>query len=289
MKRILIPTDFSDISKNSIVYGFKLAEKLSMQVHLIHILELYKFAAGTSETELISTILPVENIKEMEASAAESFKKIMDDLKPHLSPAVPFETKVISGHLVNELMVETAIEDTALMIVAVASSQDLISRFTNSTISAIVEDSACPVMIIPSGFTFTNIQKVILATDFNKADLEILKQFTELFESFDPEIKVLHISAKTNNDFKTELKFAGFKQMVLEKIKYPKMSFMLANNKNIVQGITESLKNENADLLLMLKEHEGFFKSLFETSKTEKITHYIKIPMISFHEVNSKK
>jgi nucleotide-binding universal stress UspA family protein len=287
MKRLLIPTDFSDISKNSIIYGFNLAQKLGLNVALIHILELYKFAAGASETELISTILPVENIKEMEASATESFKKIMDELKPKLPTEVAYDIKVVSGQLTNELMIESSLADTDLMIVAVAGSQDLISRFTNSTISALIEDSACPVMIIPSGFSYQTIRKVVLATDFRKADIEVLEKFILLFGKFNPEIKVLHISSKAN-DFKTELKFAGFKQLVTEKIDYQNITFQLSSHKNVVQSITESLKNENADLLLMLKEHESFFKSLFETSKTEKITHYIKIPMISFHEIDGK-
>jgi len=287
MKRLLIPTDFSEISKNSIIYGFKLAEKLQLDVYLIHVLELYKFAAGTSETELISSILPVENIKEMEASATESFTKIMEELEPFLSKDVTYQIKVVSGHLINELMLEASVEETEMIVVAVSGSQDLISRFTNSTINALIEDSSCPVLIIPSGCSYKEMNKVILATDFRKADLDVLEKFITIYGKFNPEIKVLHISTKAN-DFKTELKFAGFKQLITEKIKYSNISFKLMTHKNTVQGITENLKAENADLLLMLKEHESFFKSLFETSKTEKITHYIKIPMISFHETNGK-
>jgi nucleotide-binding universal stress UspA family protein len=288
MKRILIPTDFSDISKNSIIYGFHLAEKLHLQVHLLHVLELYKFAAGTSEAEIISTILPADNIQEMEASATESFKKIMEQIKKYLPASVPFEMNVISGHLVNEMISESSNEETALLILAVAGTQDLITRFTHSTISAIIEDSACPVMVVPSGFSYRDTSKVVLATDFNKADLEMLHKFITLFGLFNPEILVLHISPK-QNDFKTELKFAGFKQLVQEKIAYSNVRFKLMNQKNIVQGIIDTLASENADLLLMLKEHESFFASLFETSRTEKIAHFLKTPMISYHQLDKTK
>jgi hypothetical protein len=108
MKTILIPTDFSDISKNSIVYGFHLAEKLKLKVELVHVLELYKFAAGTSEAELISTILPADNIQEMEISAMESFKKMHAEIIGQLPPDIPYTTRVTSGHLVNEMIVESA-------------------------------------------------------------------------------------------------------------------------------------------------------------------------------------
>ncbi len=283
MKRLLIPTDFTDISKNSIIYGFQIASKFHLKVHLVHVLELYKFAAGISETELISTILPVDNIQEMEATAKDSFERILNEIKSNLPAEVPYEIKVVSGHLINELIIESAVEDTELMILAVSVNQDLVTRFNQSTISAIIDDAACPVLIIPSGYSYKPVEKVLLATDFNKADLEILKRFLLLYRPLNPKISVLHVATKPG-DFKTELKFAGFKQLIREKIIYDNIEFKLLFNKNVVKGILETLNSESFDVLLMLKEHESFFKSLFETGKTEKITHFLKIPMISFHE-----
>jgi nucleotide-binding universal stress UspA family protein len=288
MKKLIVPTDFSDISKNSIICSFKIASELNLKVNLIHVLELYKFAAGISETELISTILPVDNIQELEASAMVSFNKMMDELKPLLPSEVEFETKVISGNLVNEMIVESTKEETAMMTIAVASTQDLITRFTHNTISSILEDAACPVIMIPSGYNYKSFSNVVLATDFNKYDIDILQFFLSTFGKINPKITVLHVSSKPC-DFKSELKLAGFKQIVNDKIPNNAIDFKMICNKNVTQGIMENLKILNADMLLMLKEHEGFFKSLFETSKTEKITHYLKIPMLSFHEIIPEK
>jgi nucleotide-binding universal stress UspA family protein len=288
MKRLLIPTDFSDISKNSIIYGFHLAAKLNLNVQLVNVLELYKFAAGTSEAELISTILPADNIAEMESLAMESFKKMLEGIKSSLPSEVNYDIKVVTGHLVNEMIVESALDETELMILAVAGSQDLITRFTHSTISSIINEAVCPVMVVPSGFSYQPVKKVVLATDFNKADLDMFGRYINLFAQFKPQIEVLHISPKTI-DFKTELKFAGFKQLIAEKITYANVSFKLINHKNVVQGTIETLKSDNADMLLMLKEHGNFFKSLFETSKTDKIAHFLKVPMISYHELEQVK
>ena len=283
MKKLLVPTDFSDISKNSIIYAFHLADQLNMQVQLLHVLELYKFAAGTSEAELISTILPSDNIREMEESATESFKKLIEEIRVEFLFQSQYELRVVSGHLINEIIIESAQDEISLLIMAVSGNQDLISRFTNNTISAIITDAICPVLLVPSGFSYRTPSKVTLATDFNKSDLDIIAKFLSFFVSQNPEFQVLHISQKPN-DFKTELKFAGFKQLVNEKIDYQNMKFKMVNYKNVVKGILEELKIDEADMLLMLKEHESFFKSLIETSKTEKIAHYLKIPMISFNQ-----
>jgi nucleotide-binding universal stress UspA family protein len=288
MKRLLIPTDFSDISKNSIVYGFQLAAKLNLEVFMLHVLDLYKFAAGISESEIISTILPADNIKELEASATDSFNKMLEEIKDELPAKVQYKIKVTSGNLANEIISESTIEDTEIMILAVSGNLDLISRFSHRTISAIIEEASCPVIIVPSGFSFKMAEKVVLATDFHRTDLEMIDRFISLFGKYNPLILVLHVATKTN-DFKSELKFIGFKQMVQEKIAYANIEFKMIVHKNVVKGILETVNTESADALLMLKEHESFFKSLFETNKTEKITHFLKIPMISYHESVASK
>ena len=283
MKRLLIPTDFSDISKNSIIYGFKLASSLNFQVTFIHVLELYKFAAGISESEIISSILPAENIKELEASASESFRKMLVELKDDLPENVHYEIKVTSGNLAAEIITESSVEGTEIIILAAAGNQDLKRRFTQRTVSAIIDEVTCPVIIVPSDFSFIPAKKVILATDFHRTDIEMITRFISIFGHFKPQVLIVHVSSKPN-DFDSELKFIGFKKLVQEKIAYSNIDFKMISHKNVVKGILETVNSESADMLLMLKEHESFFKSLFETNKTEKITHFLKIPVLSYHE-----
>lgn len=283
MKSILIPTDFSDISKNSVLYGFELASKLNLKVSLVHIIELYKFAAGTSETEIMSTVLPVESIKEMELSAEESFKKLITEIKKIYSDSVEFDYRIIPGHLINQMIAESHSENIEFVILAVAETHDLTTRFTHGTISSVTGEAVCPIIVVPSSFSFKPVRKVIYSTGFNKADIDSLTHFIKLFKVFNPEILVIHISPKPD-DFMTELKFAGFKQLISERTDYQNITYKLIPGKNALDNVIESTKNEKADMLVMLKEHEGFFKSFFETNKTDKIAHYLRIPLISYHE-----
>lgn len=286
MKTILIPTDFSDISKNAVVYGFHLAQSIGAEIQLVHILEIYKFAAGTSEAELISTILPAENIAEMEKAAKQSFEDFVAQILQQVPSGVPYRTEVVTGHLVNEMIVRSAMPDIDLIILSVSSSQDLMTRFTHNTISTILSEAQCPVLVVPSGFAYKPIKHVVFATDFLKEELDMLAHFLNSFTIFAPKLTILHVTSK-GVDFTTELKMAGMKQLITEKTHYQNFTFQLKSHKNIVQGIIEH--TAEADLLLMLKEYEGFFKSLFEASKAEKITHYLKIPMLSYRIENFVK
>ena len=284
MKRIIIPTDFSDISRNAIHYGFCMAQELNMQVTLIHVLELYKFAAGTSETEILSTILPPENIREMEQTAERNFKKLIEEITRESGSPAQYDFKVITGQLVNEVLAEAETNETSLIIMGVASSQDLFTRFTEGTVSAVIKDAHCPVLIVPSQKRYNSIHKVVFATDFKKAELDAFHHVFHLLENAKPQFKLLHFTTKQPVEFTTDLKMAGFRQLLAEKYKIDAVDSNINSHKSIVKGILESLSKEEVDLLVMIKGHESFFKSLFDTSRAEKITHYLKIPMLSYNE-----
>jgi nucleotide-binding universal stress UspA family protein len=278
MKKILIPTDFSDISKNAVIFAFHMAEKLNVEIELIHVLEIYKFAAGTSEAELISTILPAENIAEMESSAKESFETFMQSIIPLVPSSVKYNINIVTGHLINEMAVRSAMPETDLIVLGVSCTQDLVTRFTHSTISSILLESQCPVLIIPSCYLYAPFGKVIVPVDFQETEIKMIEYFLSTFQGFNPQIKIIHVTRSI--DFDVELKMTGMKHLIEERTSYKEISYQLIIHKNIVQGILEQVKDAN--LLLMLKENEGFIKSLFESSKTEKITHYLRIPMLSY-------
>lgn len=281
MKKIIIPTDFSGISRNSIIYGFELAKQLQLEVELIHVVELYKYTLGNSEAEILSTILPPENINEIELAANESFNKLINEIKAHIQTV--YSCKVITGNLVNELVTLSSLSNSELIIMAVADKQDLITRFTHNTLSSIISDALCPVMVVPWGNNYSAINRIVYATDYNKFDITALKKLVNTLGSMLPEINIVHVLNK-EPDFKAELKFAGFKHIVSENINYSNITYNLHTHKNVVKGIIDYAQKQNADLLVMIKQHEGFFSSLFETGKTEKVTHYLKLPMISYAE-----
>jgi len=235
MKTILIPTDFSNISKNAVVYGFQLAHSIGAEIQLVHILEIYKFAAGTSEAELISTILPADNISEMEAAAKKSFENFVADVISQVPSGVSYHTKVVTGHLVNEMIVQSAMPGIDLIILAVSGSQDLMTRFTHNTISAILSEAQCPILIVPSDFSFHPPKHIIFATDFQKEELDILLSFLGSFSIFEPQLTILHVTNKPV-DFNTELKMAGMKQLIAEKTNYKNVAFRLKSHKKCSTG-----------------------------------------------------
>ena len=75
MKRILIPTDFSEASANSIQYGLKMAAGHDVTVTVIHVIELYKYAAGTSESEIYTELSSNDRTAFIKKNAEEEFEK----------------------------------------------------------------------------------------------------------------------------------------------------------------------------------------------------------------------
>ncbi len=76
IKRILVPTDFSDPAAAALKYGLALAEEFGSTLHLIHVVpEPYVYPWGTE----ISTMPLVDLLTQSEAQAGERLKTLVDD------------------------------------------------------------------------------------------------------------------------------------------------------------------------------------------------------------------
>ncbi len=281
MNKILVPTDFSEISQETLLYAFRFAEKHEKSLHIVHVLELYQYAAGTTESDLLSSILPPENITEMEKNALEILKKQINTVVSTHNLKVHHDFKVLPGHLVNDIIAESIAADCELLILPITEKGSQVTRFSHRAVTSIINDSIVPVLAVKHP-KFEPFKCLVYATDFKRTDIYALKHLSKLFENSDNQIIVTHINTK-KDDFKTELLFEGFKNRVNAEIPDKNIVFESLYDKSIINGIISTVCQNNADGVVMLKDNESIFSSLFETSNTEKLVHSIEIPMIIYH------
>ncbi len=71
LKKILVPTDFSEHSSKAVTYGAELATKFGAELHLLHAVETTPIAYGEE-----AAFFPPESTAELEAAAAEELDKL---------------------------------------------------------------------------------------------------------------------------------------------------------------------------------------------------------------------
>lgn len=277
MKRILFPTDFSEVAKNAFQYALKLADSFSAEIVLLHTFEMPIIDA--SEIPL--------NFKEiydtLEDSENEHFTTYIPELKEIAESLnlghIPITHSVKSGDLT--LAMKEAITEFGISIVVMGTSgtsKNWFDSLFGSQTGEAINSLSVPVMSIPYQMEYKKIKIIGFTNLYREKDFRALQKLLEIAGKYNASVKSLFVK-KPNSNVTTE-QIRDFEQ----RFNNLPVAFFTINNDNIRESIEDFIIIQQIDLLTMLTEKRGFFEDLFSLSLTQKMAYNIQIPMLALHE-----
>lgn len=187
MKRILLPTDFSDNTWNSIVYALKLFKHEFCEFYLLHASEIHISTINSLAQAVIDDI-------------QEKPLQELNDLKEQLELADPnanhsFKTIFKIDNLIGAIGECVTENNIDLVIMATKGASGLKEVLIGSNaVNAINYIKSVPVLIIPIDFEFVIPKEIAFASDFKHAyTKEQLQPITQLADLFDSAVRIIHI------------------------------------------------------------------------------------------------
>jgi universal stress protein A len=142
IRRILVPTDFSEHSRNALRYGVALAEKFGAELHLLHVFQDLAVYQPDAVTVGPPVVPPIE---ELTAAARAALDKVIRD---HHLDKLRVRTEVREGSPVEEI-VDYAHENAIdLIVVATHGRGWLAHLLLGSVAEKVVRKAPCPVMAV---------------------------------------------------------------------------------------------------------------------------------------------
>ena len=137
LKKILVPTDFSDHSDKALRYGTELASKFGAELHLIHAIEATPVMYGEG------AYFPPETEAEIEAAAVKQLEGL----------AVPGEglavqRKVVLGHPFVEIVRYAKENDIGLIVIGTHGRGAIAHMLLGSVAEKVVRKAPCPVLTV---------------------------------------------------------------------------------------------------------------------------------------------
>lgn len=134
IKRIIIPVDNTEESKNAVKKGVFLAKILNVNAKIITVNDTYHF---------ISSVVLEEKLKKEAEAFLENFKKIGKEF------GIKLETQLVVGKPAEEI-VKTAKEDD-LIIMAYHDKTKGVDRVFNKSVSTdVIRNAPCSVLVVKS-------------------------------------------------------------------------------------------------------------------------------------------
>ena len=272
MINILVPTDFSDLSKVAIRYAIRFANKIDANVTLLHVVSLIQPARASMRLRLRS----VE--QELLEAAEEDITALAAEFQKEVKTKHPLKTSVVKGPYFNEAVSREAKRlRSGLIIMGTRGASGIKKYVVGTNTASVIDVSSTPVLVIPELAEFKNFKNVVYATDLTHTDKE-LKILIPYFLKFDSIVHLIHVTSSLKQVSAIEKRI----DEIVEKAGYNNVIVRVMVNKNVDEAIQHYLDSTKADILATFTHEYGFYEKLFDRSLTRKLAFQSKIPLLAF-------
>ena len=272
MKRILVPTDFSQHAENALKVAAQIAKKNDSEIIILHMIELPHqmndaIMGGASIPE---TMLFMKKANEM-----------LDEVsnRPYLD-GIPITEIVKMDKPIHGISQVSRDYETDLIVMGSHGLSGIQELLIGSTTEKVVRNSEIPVLVIKKEISNFNATNIVFASDFTSETKKPFEKFLKFTQSFESKIhlvtictpnsfKPTYIIEKTMNDFVFEFNLTNY-------------STHIYNDNNIEKGIINFSNSINADIIGMCTHGRTGFAHFFNGSISEGLANHAIRPVITF-------
>ncbi len=271
--KILVPTDFSKLSKVAVLYAAQMAKSLDAEITLLHAVYIEappRAQAAMKERQIVDAM--VDN-------AMQDFVQLSNEIKKEVGYVVKVTPQIVKGHPVEDVVVNFAHHnDIDLIIMGTKGASGIKKVLMGSNAAATISRSTIPVITVPEHSRFKPIKNIIYATDMQSLEHEV-NSIIPLAELFNATINILHVLSP---DSTTKINKAQIKKDIINKYKYPHITVHVSINDDVAEGIDEYIVQAKADMLAMFTRELTFFQKLFGKSITREMAFHTWVPLLAF-------
>lgn len=270
MKKILVPVDFSDVSKNALEYAVRLAAH-----HQAEVLAVHAWLPTMPEPYLVAAFQE-EILENQEALASKLFDDLREGLPQESLEAITLNTQVVLGGPVETILRLSTEEDPDLIIMGTRSSNPIEKKILGSTTVAVVQRLSTPVMVIPEEAEFQAIEKILFASDLLEGDVETIQLLEKTFGNWSPNISCLHVVRDPS--IEEDLLIRRLRKLVLE----TSAEVVISRNHDIEEGILMQADKVSASIVVMRTHNRGFWGRLLHSSYSRDLTRKTWLPLLIY-------
>ncbi len=279
MRKVLIPTDFSENAFNALKYACQIFKYEKSEIFILH--------AYADEVYKQQPILQRDQLNELkEATQFKAETQLQDLLKSirnySPNPRHSFKTIAAFGSLIDEANDMVNSENMDIVVMGTkGQTNDKSITFGSNTLQ-LLRYVHCPVLGIPENYSFQVPKKILFPTNYvlpyNKRELKLL---CELSGSFRSTIYLLYIDPLKTLSLRQE-----DHQVILKAcLSKPKLVFETAEEKDKMIAITRYILHEHIDMLVMVNSRHSFLEDLLNDSPINKVGLHIKIPFLILQNI----
>jgi nucleotide-binding universal stress UspA family protein len=285
MRKILVPTDFSENALKAASYAAEIASKNGACIYLLHAAEMghEKFYQPVSMYEKYNNLVLDED------------KDRLENLRSLLQSNFP--ACIVETHIEAESGIAESIhrfcrsQEIDIIIMGTHGASGLKSVLLGSVAASVISGSKIPVLAIPAEYTPQPPQAILLATNQFEEDSEMLGRLMDLVKIFPA---LLHVVVFVDKEHDDAADYITQTTRLHRYVEFLEESFPDVNLKpSVLEGedIEDALElyrlRNDIDMIALISYPKSFFEKIFQKSTSRKLAFHSKIPVLAIPAIKA--
>lgn len=279
MVNILVPTDFSQLSKSALKYAIKIANKLGGNVTVLHVMTMTRALRISVSEKILS---PDHDMME---SAAAELEVMIKTLSEQYKTNKPIRYHVVRGaYFPSTLLREARRLRSGLVVMGTRGATGITKTLLGSNTNSVIEVSHVPVLAVPEKADFKGFRNVVYASDLRNLEDELVI-LIRYIEKFGSTIHLLHIVPPGERVDAVESRI----ESVLKGFAYKNIITLVLVDHDINAAVDQYVGVSKADVLAMFTHEISFFEKVFDRSMTRKMAFHSRVPLLAFRQTRTER
>jgi nucleotide-binding universal stress UspA family protein len=275
MKKILVPTDFSENAKKALQFAAEISIKTGAAIEILHVNTTAAYFTPSPDIVFDST-----ELDSYAAAVATDLRILKRALTiPEKFAHLDLETRIEGGYL-HETLKRIAEEDeTDLIVMGTKGATGALEFFVGSNTEKVIRTASCPVLVVPEKANDFDLKTVVLATTLLPDQQEAFNEVARWQKEFHFGVKILYINTVGSygaiDDIQSKAAELCTKSGMVKMDLFPKNYVF-----NEEAAILEFSQENNADLIVMATHQRRGISHLIFGSLTEDTANHSDIPVL---------
>lgn len=279
MRKILIPTDFSDNAMNALKYALELFKYDVSEFFIMH--------AYQDEIYADDTLLNKEKISDVTKKINTTSKKQLNQILKQINETSPNPRHTYKVMSSNNILIEEAdkiVDEENIDIIIMGTrgeTNDKKLTFGSHTLQ-VLRYVQCPVLAIPENHTYVQPKHILFPTDYmipyKRRELKLLCEMASPYRAI---IDMVYISKSDTLSIRQQ----DNRDFIKDELGKNTIDFKTIKSKDIANTIYTYIKDNSIDMLVMVNTRHSFLENILFQSTIDKISLHLSIPFLALQNI----
>ncbi|MEJ8757188.1 universal stress protein [Pontibacter sp. H259] len=279
MKRILVPTDFSEEAEYAFEVAINIARRTGAAIKLLHVVDMPSSASfsATGDVTYHDNMEQLYIMRMLEATKSR-MSKLLNKVN-HSGVEVVQEVDVAS--IIGKIQYVIEHDKVDLVVMGSKGSSGLDEFLVGSNTEKVVRTANCPVLTVKERQPDFDVKEIVLASNFKREISRAIEAFKFFQKLFDARLHLVYIN--TPGAFESSSNLRSKLSYTAEKYGLQNYTINVYNDTVEEDGILHFAEDLNADLIMLATHGRTGLSHLLSGSIAEDLVNHTSRPVLTYH------